>query len=93
MTTARRGYRYPFPSGHACHHPSCDVPVPPSLLACRPHWYMLPQELRDEIWRTYRKGQDRDKRPSLEYLATVEKCQEFWKAKSEIQGKLPMVGA
>jgi hypothetical protein len=29
---------------------------------------MLPKRLRDRIWATYRPGQERDKRPSSEYM-------------------------
>lgn len=39
------------------------------MFACREHWYRLPQEFRDAIWREYRPGQERDKRPSERYLA------------------------
>lgn len=88
---ARRGYRYPFKreSGHRCHKRTCDRFVPASMLACKPHWYELPQELRTEIWRTYRKGQEVDKRPSAEYLEAARRCQEFWETTPEArQGEL-----
>ena len=35
---------------------------------CRSHWYMVPKDLRDAVWATYRPGQEIDKQPSLEYL-------------------------
>lgn len=28
--------------------------VPQSQLACRAHWYSLPQDLRNQIWASYR---------------------------------------
>lgn len=40
----------------ACPHPDCDVTIPPSLFACRDHWWSLPVELRARIWRSYRSG-------------------------------------
>ena len=67
-------------SRHACHHPSCEMPVPPRLLACPPHWYQLPRQIRAEIWRTYRPGQERDKRPSQAYLDAVRAARECWTA-------------
>jgi hypothetical protein len=39
---------------------------------CKKHWFSLPMALRKEIWRTYRPGQELDKRPSPEYLAASE---------------------
>lgn len=64
---------------HLCHHPECNVPVQPKYLACRNHWYMLPQDLRSEVWRTYRKGQEHDKQPSKEYMEVVARVQEYWR--------------
>lgn len=53
---------------HTCHAESCQVPVPPKMLMCRKHWYMVPAPLRREVWRVYRPGQEIDKNPSSEYL-------------------------
>lgn len=36
---------------------------------CKPHWAALPKPIRDAVWREYRLGQERDKRPSSRYLA------------------------
>ena len=49
---------------HICHAAGCNVPVPPQLLMCDPHWFMVPAKLRREVWRHYRPGQERDKEPS-----------------------------
>lgn len=57
-----------MPNPHTCHAKGCDVRVPPKMLMCRRHWYMVPKALRDAIWDTYREGQEIDKRPSGEYL-------------------------
>lgn len=43
------------------------------MFACKPHWFSLPKPMRDAIWREYRPGQERDKQPSLRYLA-VQRC-------------------
>jgi hypothetical protein len=62
---------------HACHWPGCTSQVPPALWGCRVHWYKLPQELRTRIWRTYRIGQERDGRPSAEYLKVALEIQQW----------------
>jgi len=65
---------------HLCHRPTCQVQVPPKLLACRPHWFQLPKHIRARIWATYRPGQENDKRPSPAYLAVVKEALAFWEA-------------
>jgi hypothetical protein len=62
---------------HVCHWPGCTVQVPPALWGCRPHWYRLPAALRSRIWRSYRIGQERDGRPSADYLATATEIQQW----------------
>jgi hypothetical protein len=54
---------------HLCHAIGCARAVPPKMLMCLPHWRMVPRELQQEVWRTYRPGQEIDKRPSVEYIA------------------------
>lgn len=53
---------------HTCHAEGCDVDVPPKMLMCLKHWRRVPKKLQAEIWRTYRPGQEVDKKPSAEYL-------------------------
>jgi hypothetical protein len=53
---------------HMCHWPTCKTAVPPKLWGCKVHWFKLPKILRDQIWATYRPGQEADKNPSPEYL-------------------------
>lgn len=53
---------------HRCHASGCNRAVPARMFMCRDHWYALPKPMRDAIWATYRPGQERDKRPSAEYL-------------------------
>lgn len=45
--------------------------VPPEMLMCRAHWWMVPTGLRAEVWRTYRAGQEITKDPSAEYLRAM----------------------
>lgn len=64
-------------STHYCHAKHCNKPVPPSMFMCRSHWYALPRPMRDRIWATYRPGQERDKRPSHEYLDAADAAIDF----------------
>ena len=59
---------------HTCHATNCQTPVPPKRLMCRTHWYMVPQNLRDAIWVTYRPGQEITKDASPEYLAAARRA-------------------
>lgn len=56
---------------HTCHWPGCGKVVPPRMWGCAHHWFRLPLALRNEIWRTYRPGQEITKTPSSEYLAAA----------------------
>lgn len=63
--------------GHTCHWPGCKQQVPPARWGCRDHWYRLPKALRDRIWRSYRPGQEVDKRPSQDYLNAARAVQDW----------------
>jgi hypothetical protein len=39
------------------------------MFACRRHWFALPRAIQLAIWAEYRNGQERDKQPSLRYMA------------------------
>jgi hypothetical protein len=56
---------------HTCHWPGCGHEIPASLFMCKKHWFALPRALRQEIWRTYRSGQEVTKDPSREYMAAA----------------------
>ena len=62
---------------HTCHWPGCNKIVPPALWGCKKHWFMLPKEIRDEIWATYRSGQEIDKNPSKEYIDVALKARNY----------------
>lgn len=55
-------------SRHICHAFGCDKSVPPRLLMCAHHWYMVPRNVQSLVWKHYRPGQEVDKMPSEEYL-------------------------
>jgi len=50
-------------------------------LDCRQHWYSLPMDLRNAIWRAYVPGQERTGKPSAAYVAAARAVQE-WIAKN-----------
>ncbi len=57
---------------HPCHADGCKLEIPPRHLMCLKHWRMVPKPLQDEVWKHYRPGQERDKRPTREYLIAMQ---------------------
>lgn len=64
---------------HTCHWPGCIKQIPPAMWGCREHWYKLPQHLRSAIWAAYRPGQENDLKPSIDYITTAQRVQEWIK--------------
>lgn len=62
---------------HECPSPGCVVRLPPNRLACRRHWYQLPQDIRDRIWANYFPGQTLATATSL-YRDTLREAVVFW---------------
>lgn len=60
---------------HHCHWPGCEKEVPPAMWGCRPHWFKLPKELRDKVWRAFRPGQEETMTPSRDYLTVAHEVQ------------------
>lgn len=60
---------------HTCHWPGCERQVPPAMWGCKAHWFALPKDLRDEIWRSYKPGQEKTLTPSADYVAAARKVQ------------------
>lgn len=56
---------------HYCHAEGCEIEVPPKMHMCLTHWRMVPKAVQDLIWKHYRVGQEIDKRPTIEYIATA----------------------
>lgn len=44
---------------HHCHASGCGAHVPPEMLMCRRHWFMVPMDIRGRVWATYQSGQER----------------------------------
>ncbi|MEZ2297293.1 hypothetical protein [Variovorax sp. RCC_210] len=72
----KRIYPRPAPA-HTCHWPGCATEVPPAMWGCRKHWFTLPKALRDDIWRTYRPGQEITKTPSDAYMDAAHAVQQW----------------
>lgn len=64
---------------HECHWPGCNKQVPPAMWGCKKHWFMLPQAMRNRIWRAYRPGQEVDGSPSREYVDAARDVQRWIK--------------
>jgi hypothetical protein len=41
------------------------------MLMCSHHWRKVPDDIKDDIWKHYRRGQEIDKKPSIDYLAAA----------------------
>lgn len=52
---------------HCCHAIGCFTEVKPALLMCRAHWRLVPNNFKTAVLRTYRKGQEIDKKPTERY--------------------------
>lgn len=65
----------PQSRAHACHWPGCSAQVPPALWGCKPHWFLLPKAIRDDIWSHYRPGQEERLDPSAQYLRAADNAQ------------------
>lgn len=70
---------------HTCHAVDCGAKVPPEMLMCRLHWFMVPKPLRDRVWQTYRAGQCDDWNPSNGYCNAA---QEAVIAVAKLEGKV-----
>lgn len=69
--------RQPQARNHTCHWPGCTKQVPPAMWGCKTHWFKLPRNLRNKIWRAYEPGQEVDMTPSNEYLDVATEVQKW----------------
>lgn len=53
---------------HLCHADNCSAITVSSMFMCRKHWSMVPPTYQKAIWSNYRRGQEKDRKPSKEYL-------------------------
>lgn len=68
---------------HECHWPGCTVQVPPAMWGCKPHWFKLPYNIRQQIWMTYRPGQEIAMDPSADYLEAAKAAQDWITSKQQ----------
>jgi hypothetical protein len=62
---------------HVCPGKGCETDVPSDQLACKAHWFQLPQELRGRIWTAWRR---RRSDPGA-HRAAVAEALVFWGSK------------
>lgn len=62
---------------HHCHWPGCGKQVSPARWGCLPHWKALPIHLQRQVWSTYRPHQEKDGRPSRDYIAVARAVQQW----------------
>jgi len=74
-------------SEHFCHAKACEVVIPPKMLMCKRHWFMVPADLRKAVWREYRPGQEVGKEPTAEYLGAARNAIEAVQAREERQSR------
>jgi len=85
-TQAARGHD----GTHKCHAQGCDKPVAPAFLMCSRHWRMVPVAEQRAIWRHFRPGQERDKRPTQEYLLALHAAVAAVAKREGVQPLLPI---
>lgn len=72
---------------HECHWPGCNRQVPPAMWGCSKHWFMLPVQLRNKIWATYKIGQEITMTPSPAYLEVADEVQRWIKDNGKSHGR------
>jgi len=55
----------PLPVGR-CPVPGCHDQIDRTRLMCRRDWYLVPKQLRDRVWATWRSGRASDSREHQE---------------------------
>lgn len=62
---------------HHCHWPGCERQVPPAAWGCRSHWYSLPIDIRNAIWKAFQPGQEISGRPNVAYVEAARAAQNW----------------
>jgi hypothetical protein len=57
-----------LPRHSRCPVSGCHAQIDPTRLMCRSHWYLVPKQIRDRVWATWRSGHGAF---STEHLETV----------------------
>jgi hypothetical protein len=72
-----------------CEARGCPTVIESFRLMCREHWRQVTPELQTAVWAAYRHGQEKDKRPSPEYLEAAAKAIE---AVARLDGQMKIPG-
>lgn len=56
-----------------CPGPDCGRTIKRGMFACKPCWFKIPKEIRNEIWATYRALQRDLSRPRVEAYREAER--------------------
>lgn len=75
-------------STHTCHAINCNTRIPPEMLMCKRHWFMVPKSIQRQVWNTYRPGQCDDWRPSQDYCDAAKSAVMY----VAIQENIPITG-
>jgi hypothetical protein len=62
------------PQARRCPAGGCGELIDPSRLMCRRHWYLVPKQVRDGVWATWRSGEgafSRDHQDAVRMAITV----------------------
>lgn len=59
---------------HTCHAYGCNQRINPTLLMCLKHWRMVPKFAQNDVWATYRPGQEVRKDPSNDYMKAQQRA-------------------
>lgn len=67
----------------------CRKPIPAGMLACKPHWFMLPNLIRQAVMAAYQGGAGIATRA---YVDAVTKADDYWKSKHVWKPGVPQGG-
>ncbi len=59
-------------SKHECAAPGCHAQIPPHLVMCQRHWFMLPRGTRQAINDVYQRGPTGGRSTDPRFLALVQ---------------------
>lgn len=76
---------------HVCHARGCDRAVSPAMLMCRKHWAAVPKNLKNQVYKHYRLGQELDKVVTRDYLAAAKEAIDFVAAVTQRKEQLEII--
>jgi len=70
---------------HYCHIPGCSKVIKPAMLFCAAHWAMVPKEMQDRVYETYRNGKCEDRHPTRDWIKAASEARRY--VEKKINGK------